>query len=142
MRAAAGYTVSTDTVRAGTSVAQTVVEIITPTTTIITAVLSGIRVARNRRTGDTQIVGSKASQKATADPAPKTGARVKGAQTGGNKATPTLAVENLTHTRDKRYSSRGNGYHSQEKKQWHPDRVKGRERPDSGEDSLFVFDWR
>ena len=47
---------------------------------------------------------------------------------------------NLSHTRDKRYSSGGSGYHSKEKKHWHPDRVKGRERLDSGKDSLFVFD--
>ena len=60
----------------------------------------------------------------------------------GEQSNSDIGGGNLSHTRDKRYSSGGNGYYSQEKKQWHPDRVKGRERPDSGEDSMFVFDWR
>nr|XP_022292942.1 uncharacterized protein DDB_G0284459-like [Crassostrea virginica] len=60
----------------------------------------------------------------------------------GEQSNSDIGSGNLSHTRDKRYSSGGNGYHSQEKKQWHSDRVKGRERPDSGENSLFVFDWR
>ena len=60
----------------------------------------------------------------------------------GEQSNSDIGSGNLSHTRDKRYSSGGNGYHTQEKKQWHPDRGKGRERPDSAENSLFVFDWR
>ena len=141
-RAAAGYTVSTDTVIAGTSVAQTVEEIFTPTTTIITAVLSGIRVARNRRTGDAQIMGSKASQKATVDPAPKTGARVRGAQTGGNKATPTLAVEISAIPETKGTQAGATGTIPRRKSTGTLIGARVGNPPDNGENSLFGFNWK